>query len=351
MKSKEKRIIVTGGLGFIGSNFIKHILSSRPDYSVINVDKNTYAAKNWKGVFEERLDLESSDKGRYEFLELDIADIEEVEAKLPKGGIHAILNFAAETHVDRSILDAREFVNSNIIGVYNLIEYSRKINIKRFLQVSTDEIYGSCASGAFTENSPLEPNNPYSATKAGADLLVRSFVKTHRFPAVIVRPSNNFGPWQFPEKAIPLFITNAVQDIPLPVYGDGKNVREWMYVEDNCKWIEHVLEKGRDGEVYNLGGGHETTNIELAKKIVSIMGKSESLIKFVKDRPGHDLRYSLDYSKAKNELGWSPDVDFDRKLKKTVEWYLGNRGWWEKIRADKEKFGKYYDTQYGNKAK
>jgi dTDP-glucose 4,6-dehydratase len=265
--------------------------------------------------------------------------------EIVSGGIDAILNFAAETHVDRSLYDPQEFVQTNICGTQVLLESALKYKLKRFIQISTDEVYGSIEQGKFfTEGSHLLPNSPYSASKAGADLLVRSYFKTFKLPALITRSSNNYGPYQFPEKLIPLFITNALEDKELPIYGDGLYIRDWIYVEDNCKGIDLVLHKGKEGEIYNLGGGAEKTNLEITHLILKYLGKSTSLIKHVKDRPAHDRRYAMECTKTKKELGFRPEIRLEEGLKKTVEWYLDNKNWWEKVKSGE--YLKYYDKHY-----
>ncbi len=315
-------LLVTGGAGFIGSNFVRHILTAYPDYRVTNLDKLTYA-----GNLENLRDVE--DDPRYTFVKGDICDREVVEEVAP--GVDVIVNFAAETHVDRSITGPEPFVKTDVFGTLMLLEAVRKHKHKKYVQISTDEVYGSVLEGSFTEESPIKPNSPYSASKAGADLLVRSFFVTFGLPVVITRSSNNFGPYQYPEKVIPLFVTNAFDDIPVPLYGDGLNVRDWLYVLDNCRAIDLVIHKGEPGEVYNVGGGFEIPNIELTKKILALAGKDESLINYVPDRPGHDRRYSLDCTKIR-ALGWEPQADFDTELAQTVRWYKDNRTWWKKLK-------------------
>lgn len=318
------RILVTGGCGFIGSNFIRETLRGRPGASIVNLDKLTYA-----GNPENLRDLEA-DPG-YEFTRGDICDARLVD-DLVSTGFDAVVNFAAESHVDRSITGPDEFIQTDVFGTFNLLEACRKHGVPRYLQVSTDEVYGSIEDGSFTEESTLAPNSPYSASKASADLLVRAYHKTYDMPVLVTRSSNNFGPFQYPEKLIPLFITNAMEDIELPLYGDGMNVRDWLYVTDNCRGIALVLEEGVPGEVYNIGGGQERTNIEITRAILGFLGKPGDLIKYVSDRPGHDRRYSLDFSKAA-ALGYSPRADFEAMLEETVRWYVDNRAWWEPLKA------------------
>lgn len=331
-------ILVTGGAGFIGSNFIRHLLKEHPNYSVTNLDKLTYC-----GNLENLADVENM--SNYRFIHGDIREVGLVE-KVTKE-VDCVVNFAAETHVDRSIMNASEFIMTDVYGTFVLLEAARKYKIKRFLQISTDEIYGSVPAGTVKEEDRINPSNPYSASKAGADLLARSYYITYNLPVNVLRPSNNFGPYQYPEKLIPLFITNALMDIPLPLYGDGKNVRDWLYVEDTCRAIDIALHHGKPGEVYNIGGGCEKTNIEIAEIILKELNKPEELINFVKDRPGHDKRYAVDSFKI-DQLGFVRKFKFDVAMKKTVEWYKQNQRWWEKIKLGE--FKKYYEKQYGGKA-
>ncbi len=335
------KILVTGGAGFIGSNFIRHVLKGLPEAEVINFDKLTYA-----GNLENLNDVEKDQ--RYTFVRGDIADDEAVRSALA-GGVNAIVNFAAESHVDRSIEDATDFVNTNVKGTLVLLQAAREMGVGRFVQVSTDEVYGSLGDGepSWTEESPLMPNSPYSASKAGADLLVRSFFETYRFPAIITRASNNFGPYQFPEKLIPLMITNAVKDQPLPVYGSGGNIRDWLYVEDHCEAIHLVLMGGQPGGTYNIAGGAEIDNLGLVKTLLRILGKPESLITFVEDRPGHDWRYSMSSERIRRELGWEPRRSFEGALRTTIQWYLENTEWWERIKSGD--YLDYYDRMYGRR--
>ena len=332
------KIVVTGGAGFIGSNFVRVVLESRPDWSVVNIDKLTYAGnlENLKGLEEHP---------RYRFVKGDITDRNDVESVIDPD-TDAVLNFAAESHVDRSIHDATDFIRTNIEGTQKLLDVSRQRGIERFLQVSTDEVYGSLGpEGKFTEDTPLAPNSPYSASKTSADLLVRAAVHTHGMNCTITRCSNNYGPYQFPEKLIPLMISNALEEQELPVYGDGANVRDWIYVEDHCRAILAVLEKGRAGEVYNIGSDNEWKNIDIVKLILSKLDRPESLIKFVKDRPGHDQRYAIDNAKIEGEIGWKPEVSFEDGIQKTIQWYLDNREWWERIKSGQ--YMDYYESQYG----
>jgi dTDP-glucose 4,6-dehydratase len=342
--AKPKKLFVTGGCGFIGSNFIRYAFANRPGVEITNFDKITYA-----GGGENLTDIEKSPKygPRYHFVKGDIADNKAVCAALEKG-FDAVINFAAETHVDRSILDAGDFIKTNILGTQVVLEAARQLGIARYIQISTDEVYGALgAEGYFTEMTPLAPNSPYSASKASADLIARSYFKTFDMPVLITRCSNNFGPYQFPEKLIPLFVTNALADEPLPVYGDGMQVRDWIHVDDHSSAILAVLDKGRPGEVYNIGGGNERANIEITKKILAALGKPESLIKYVKDRPGHDRRYAIDSSKIEGELGWKPAREFDEALADTIRWYVANQAWWKRLQSDEYK--EYYRKQYGQR--
>ena len=332
------RVLVTGGAGFIGSHFVKFALRAHPDWHIVNLDKLSYA-----GNLENLTNL--PDATRHQFVKGDIAD-HEVIARLWSQGIDIVVNFAAETHVDRSILWADDFIKTDVLGAFTLLEAAREFGVKKFIQISTDEVYGSIASGSFTENSPLNPRNPYSASKAGADRLAFAYFTTHNVPVTITRCSNNFGPNQYPEKFIPLFITNALEDKPLPLYGDGRNVRDWIFVEDHCAAIDFLIAHGDSGETYNIGGGNEIENIEIARRIVRKLGKPESLIQLVKDRPGHDRRYSLDTGRLA-ALGWRPQRDFPGALDATIDWYVQNASWWGKIKGGD--FKKYYAAQYGSR--
>jgi dTDP-glucose 4,6-dehydratase len=331
------KILVTGGAGFIGSNYVRHVLTAHAGDSVVNLDKLTYA-----GNLENLRDVESN--ARYAFVHGDICDGARVREAMR--GVDAVVHFAAETHVDRSNLGADDFLRTNVTGTFTLLEAARELKVNRFLAVSTDEVYGSIAEGAARESDPLNPSNPYSASKAAADLLVRAYWTTHRLPVMITRSSNNFGPYQYPEKVIPLFVTNALEGKPLPLYGDGRNVRDWLYVLENCAAIDLVLRKGRDGEIYNIGGSTEVENIALTRRILSMVGQPESLIKPVTDRPGHDRRYALDSGKVKT-LGWTPATTFDTALAATVEWYRGHEAWWKPIKSGT--FRQYYQTQYATR--
>ncbi len=338
-----KNVLVTGGAGFIGSNFIKYVLKHY-DWNVINFDKLTYA-----GNLENLSDIEKNKK--YKFVKGDICDEGVVNNTIKDNDIDTIVNFAAESHVDRSILGAKEFIQTNVAGTQILLDAFKKYGLAKYLQVSTDEVYGSLPEDKkelkFTEDTPLKTSSPYSASKASADLLCNSYFHTHKLPILITRCSNNYGPYQFPEKLIPLMIAKAMNSENLPVYGDGKNIRDWLYVEDHCSAICTVLEKGRFGEVYNIGGNNEWYNIDIVKIILKILGKSESLITYVKDRPGHDRRYAIDSSKIQNELGWKPEHDFENGILKTVEWYNANETWWRKVMSGE--YMKYYEQNYANK--
>jgi len=321
---KHLKILVTGGCGFIGSNFIRHMFQAHEGISITNLDKLTYA-----GNPENLRDVEAAYD--YTFVKGDITDDPLVDSLISEG-FDAVVNFAAESHVDRSITGPAEFITTDVFGTFTLLEACRKRHVKRYLQVSTDEVYGSIDEGSFTEESIIAPNSPYSASKAGADLLVRAYYKTYGMPVLITRSSNNYGPYQYPEKLIPLFITNAIDDKKVPLYGDGLNVRDWLFVSDNCAGIDLVLQKGEPGQVYNIGGGQERTNREITTGILSALGKPESLIEYVQDRPGHDRRYSLDFGKAA-ALGYSPRSDFAEMLTETVRWYVDHREWWEPLQA------------------
>jgi dTDP-glucose 4,6-dehydratase len=313
--------MVTGAAGFIGANFAHYILKKHPGLDVLVYDKLTYAGN---------LDNLKDIRDRIKFVRGDICDADAVGKAIKEHGVDEIINFAAETHVDRSIDSASDFLESNVKGVYTMLEAARKYDIKKLLQISTDEVYGSIQNGSFYETSNINPSNPYSAAKAAGDLLARSYYNTYRLPVLITRSSNNFGPYQFPEKLIPLMILKAMRNEPLPVYGTGMNVRDWIYVEDNCAGIDTVFHKGKLGEVYNIGGGNEKPNLEVVKLILKQLDKPESLIMFVKDRPGHDLRYSLNSDKTK-ALGWKPSHTFEDAMKMTVDWYVNNEWWWRPL--------------------
>ena len=315
-------ILITGGAGFIGSNFIRYILNKYPEYRITNLDKLTYC-----GNLENLKDIENNPN--YKFIKGDICD-KKIVGRLTKD-CQVIINFAATTHVDRSIADPSEFIRTNVYGTYVLLEAAKKYNASRYIQISSDEVFGSIEQGSFTEESPLRPNSPYAASKAAADHLVRSYSITYNLPIIITRSSNNFGPYHYPEKVIPLFITNALEDKKLPLYGDGLNVRDWLYVLDNCQAIDLIVHKGETGEIYNIAAGNEKTNLELTKLILKMMSK-QGLIEYVKDRLGHDRRYSLDCSKIKR-LGWQPQYEFEQALKETVNWYQTNQQWWTKLKS------------------
>jgi dTDP-glucose 4,6-dehydratase len=329
---KFKKILITGGAGFIGSNFVRYILRRTKDEGrrtkIINLDKLTYS-----GNISNLSDI-AKDK-RYEFVKGDICDRKLVGMLARRSD--AIINFAAESHVDRSIKSSDEFVRTNVKGTQILLDAAKAHRVKRFVQISTDEVYGSVRKGSFTEESPLAPNSPYAASKAAADLLARSYGVTYNFPVIIVRSSNNFGPYQYPEKIIPLFITNALENKKVPVYADGSNVREWLYVLDNCSAIDYILRHGKDREVYNIASGNEMKNISLTRRILKLTGRDERLIRFVKDRPGHDKRYSIDVKKL-TRLGWRPRHEFETALKTTVLWYRENVRWWKRLKKREERF-------------
>ncbi|MHA1734471.1 MAG: dTDP-glucose 4,6-dehydratase [Promethearchaeota archaeon] len=331
-------ILVTGGLGFIGSNFVRLVLDET-EHRVVNLDKVTYAGnpENLEGY---------EGNSRYSFHKVDICDFPAVKRVFGGTEVDWVVNFAAESHVDRSIENPRLFLETNILGVQSLLDCARSYNVEKFLQVSTDEVYGSLGfdDPAFTEDNPLLPNSPYSASKTAADLLVRAYHETFGLFTLVTRCSNNYGPYQFPEKLIPLMVNNALHDKPLPVYGDGSNIRDWIYVEDHCRGILAALERGKSGEVYNFGGAAERSNLNLVREILAILGKPESLITFVKDRPGHDLRYAMDFSKAKAELGWEPRYEFEQGLKSTVDWYLEHSMWLENVVSGE--YLKYYEKMY-----
>ncbi len=336
------RVLVTGGAGFIGSNFIRYLLDHEPEVKILNLDALTYA-----GNLESLSDVQADP--RYGFVKADITDAQAVQQAFDAFRPETAINFAAESHVDRSILDAGVFVRTNVQGVLALLEAVREFGVERFVQVSTDEVYGSLKleEPPFTEESPLAPNSPYAASKAAADLLVRSYVKTHSLPAVITRCSNNYGPYQFPEKFIPLFVLNAIKDEPLPLYGDGKNVRDWIHVADHCAGIWAAATRGEPGRVYNLGGGNEWENIEVARLLLTHLEKSEDLIRLVTDRPGHDRRYALSSDRAASELGWSPAQRFEEGIADTVAWYRENAGWCEAVASGE--YRDYYEQQYGER--
>jgi len=329
-----KKLLVTGGAGFIGSNFIRALLKKHPDIEITNLDKLTYA-----GNLDNLRDVEKD--SRYRFVQGDICDEKVVEPLVRDADI--VLNFAAESHVDRSIGKPDDFIKTDIFGTFVLLEASRKQGVERFVQISTDEVYGSIEKGAFSESDGLMPSSPYSASKAGADRLAYSYFVTFGLPVVIPRSSNNYGPHQYPEKLIPLFVTNAIDHKSLPIYGDGKNVRDWIYVEDNCEAIEAVMERGVNGEVYNIGAGNEKSNLEITRIILDTLGKPDTLMTFVEDRKGHDRRYALDTSKVRR-LGWKPAHTFESGMEETIRWYAENRWWWEKLKSGE--YLKYYQSHY-----
>jgi len=333
------RLLVTGGAGFIGSDFIRYGLREHDDWQVVNLDKLTYA-----GNLENLKDIEND--RRYRFVRGDITDRELVK-KLLGEGVDTIVNFAAESHVDRSILDPSPFIETNNKGTQVLLEGARECGVTRFVQVSTDEVYGSLEAGKFTEETSLSPNSPYAASKAAADLLCRAYYETYGLPVIITRCSNNYGPYQFPEKLIPLVATNAMEDSPIPVYGDGQNVRDWIHVEDHCRALDTVIRRGKVGEIYNIGADNEETNLELVRRILDIMSKPHTLIKFVTDRPGHDRRYALDATKLRQLTGWEPAHSFEEGLRRTVDWYRENQSWWRKIKSGE--YAEYYRRMYSGR--
>lgn len=319
-----KTILVTGGAGFIGSNFIKYILKKYDDYKIINYDKITYA-----GNLDNLIDI--SENNNYKFVKGDISDSNAVQ-KVFRDDIDYVINFAAESHVDRSIKDSNEFIKTNVMGTQVLLDAASKYDIKKYIQISTDEVYGSLGNtGYFTEKTPISPNNPYSASKAGADLLVKSYYETYDLPVIITRCSNNYGPYQYPEKLIPLMISRAHDNKSLPVYGTGLNIRDWIHVNDHCYAIDKVLHEGKAGEVYNIGANNEKNNLFIIKMILDYLGKDYNLIKYVDDRLGHDKRYAIDASKIRGELNWKPIYDFDSGMEETIKWYIYNEKWWRKI--------------------
>jgi dTDP-glucose 4,6-dehydratase len=333
------KLLVTGGAGFIGSNFIRYALNEHPGWKITNLDKLTYA-----GNLENLKDIEK--EPCYSFIKGDIADRELID-KILGQGYDALINFAAESHVDRSILDCSPFLETNVRGTQILLEGAKKHRLPRFLQVSTDEVYGSVSAGSCDEKSTLSPTSPYAASKASADLLGLAYWKTHHLPVVITRCSNNLGPFQFPEKLIPLVITNAMEGKNIPVYGDGLNVRDWIFVIDHCRAIDTVLQHGRLGEIYNVGGENEKTNLEIISGILEFLGKPKSLIQFVTDRAGHDRRYALDSSKLSRELDWKPAYSFKESLETTIKWYLDNDSWWEGIKRGE--YANYYERMYAHR--
>jgi len=333
------KIFVTGGAGFIGSNFIRHVLSLNKGFSIVNYDKLTYAGN--------LANLESvADNPNYLFVRGDICDAAAVEEAMR--GCTAVVHFAAESHVDRSIYEPAPVIATNVTGTFFMLQVARKLNIERFVHISTDEVYGDMPPGGFAaEDSHLQPSSPYSASKASSDLLVRSYVRTYGFPGLITRSSNNYGPYQFPEKFLPLMITNAFDDKPLPIYGDGRQQRDWLHVEDNCRGVLAVLERGKIGEVYNIGGTDVEENLTIVRKVLQMIGKPESLLTLVKDRPGHDRRYALRCEKMEKELGWKPEIPLDEGLRQTIEWYRTNAAWMAGVRGGE--YLSYYDKYYENR--
>ncbi|PQQ43426.1 dTDP-glucose 4,6-dehydratase [Bacillus thuringiensis] len=335
------KVLLTGGAGFIGSNFVRYMVKKYPEYNIVNLDSLTYA-----GNLENLKDIE--ELSNYKFVKGDIADRQFINQLFKEEKFDYVLNFAAESHVDRSITNPDIFIQTNIQGTQVLLDAAKNAEVKKYLQVSTDEVYGTLGeTGYFTEETPLASNSPYSSSKAGADLLVRAYHETFGLPVNITRCSNNYGPFHFPEKLIPLMIINALNDKQLPVYGDGLNVRDWLHVEDHCQAIDLVLHKGENGEVYNVGGNNERTNIEIVKTILKALDKPESLIKYVTDRPGHDRRYAIDATKLREELGWSPKYNFDTGIEQTIKWYLENQDWWKNIISGE--YQEYFKNQYANR--
>jgi dTDP-glucose 4,6-dehydratase len=333
------KIFVTGGAGFIGSNFIRYVLQAKNSHSIVNYDKLTYAGNlaNLHSI---------ANHPRYQFFKGDICD--PIKAEAAMRGCDALTHFAAESHVDRSIYEPAPVIQTNVTGTFTLLEVARRLAVSRFVHISTDEVYGDLAPGSHaSEDSPLQPSSPYSASKAASDLLVRSYVRTYKFPAVITRSSNNYGPYQFPEKFLPLMTTNALFDKPLPIYGDGKQQRDWLHVEDNCRAILAVLERGRIGEVYNIGGSHVEENLAMAQRLLRLIGKPESLLRNVADRPGHDRRYALDSRKIESELGWKPEISLEDGIRRTIEWYKANSKWVSDVRAGE--YLSYYEKYYNDR--
>jgi dTDP-glucose 4,6-dehydratase len=333
-----QNLLVTGGAGFIGSNFVHYLLETYPSYVVVNLDKLTYA-----GNLENLEDVAGNP--RYRFVKGDVCDRGLVESTVKENKIDAVINFAAESHVDRSILGTSPFIQTNFVGTHTLLEITQSLGVNRFLQISTDEVYGSTPSSTkFTEESLLNPSSPYAASKASADLLALSYYRTFGTPVVISRCSNNYGPYQFPEKLIPLIISNAIGDLPLPIYGDGLQIRDWIHVQDHCAALDRVLHAGRAGEIYNISAEDERKNLSVVRLILKKLGKPESLINFVKDRPGHDRRYAISAAKIRDELGWSPRTSFEEGLQSTVNWYLEHQSWWESVRSGE--YREYYRRMY-----
>jgi dTDP-glucose 4,6-dehydratase len=340
-----RTLLVTGGCGFIGSHFVRLVLRERPQYRVINLDLLTYAG-NLENLATEKRTREAS---AYRLVLGDVADASLVTRLMQEENIDTIVNLAAETHVDRSLLDSAPFLRTNVEGTRVLLEAASSRSVGRFLQVSTDEVYGSLtlSEPSFTEESPLKPNSPYAASKAAADLLVRAYHRSYGVQAVVTRCSNNYGPYQFPEKFLPLFITNALEDRPLPLYGDGQQIRDWIHVEDHTRALLDVLEQGSPGEIYNISANGEKTNVQMAEWILRLLGKPQELISYVKDRPGHDRRYAVNASKVRRELGWQPIIGFELGLRSTIDWYRRERGWWGQIKSGE--YRKYYTQLYGER--
>jgi dTDP-glucose 4,6-dehydratase len=335
------KLFVTGGAGFIGSNFIRHVLHAKNKHAIVNYDKLTYAGNlgNLHAI---------AHHPDYQFVKGDICD--PIAAEAAMRGCDAVVHFAAESHVDRSIYEPAPVIQTNVTGTFTLLEVARRLAVSRFVHISTDEVYGDIAPGAHaSEDFPLQPSSPYSASKAASDLLVRSYVRTYKFPALITRSSNNYGPYQFPEKFLPLMITNALYDKPLPIYGDGKQQRDWLHVEDNCRGILAVLERGRIGEVYNIGGSHVEENLTMAQRLLRLTGKPERLLSYVADRPGHDRRYALNSSKMESELGWKPKISLEDGVRQTIEWYKDNSKWVSDVRAGE--YLTYYEKYYDDREK
>lgn len=333
------KLLVTGGAGFMGSNFIHYMLKKYPDYEIINLDKLTYA-----GNLKNLTDIENDQ--RYKFVKGDIADSKIINELIPQ--VDVVINYAAETHVDRSILSPREFAETDVIGTLTILNAIRENgNNVKLIQISTDEVFGSIDSGKFTESSPFEPNSPYAASKAGGDLMCRAFWATYSTPVIVTHSCNFYGPNHYPEKLIPLAITNLLEGKKVPIYGDGKQIREWIYTEDHCSAVDTILHKGVEGEIYNIGTERELMNLDTIKTILNALNMDESYMEFVKDRPAHDRRYSLDTSKLRTELGWSPKVEFEDGIKRTVEWFKNNESWWKEIKSGE--YQRYYEKQYGSK--
>jgi dTDP-glucose 4,6-dehydratase len=345
LESLLTTLLITGGCGFIGSQFIRLICRERPNYRVVNLDLLTYAGnpENLAGIEP------SLNEGAYRFVRGDIADADLAAKVITEEKVDAVINFAAETHVDRSLLDSAPFLHANVEGTRVLLESAGRLGVQRFLQISTDEVYGSLepTAPAFTEQHALEPNSPYAASKAAADLLVRAYHKSYGLPALITRCGNNYGPYQFPEKFLPLFITNALEDKPLPLYGDGLQIRDWIHVEDHARAILEVLENGGVGETYNVSAGNQQTNLHMAQWILDLMDKPPSLVRYVNDRPGHDRRYAIDAAKLRRELSWQPRIPLEAGLQATIDWYRDNRTWWQRIKSGE--YRNYYAQQYGER--